>query len=237
MNEIKSLNRKTWFKLFALGIIFYTATQGTQFIGLSLLPSVTVSLWLNFTPIIVALLGIFILSEKPSLRQWSGTILFILGILVYFLPISLSSDQTLGLVVMTVGVIANSGSAILGRDINRSGKHHPLVVTVISMGTGAIILLAAGIALQGLPPIGFTNLLFLLWLALVNTAFAFTLWNLSLRSLTAMESSIVNGTMLIQIAILAWVFLGESITLKEIAGMLIAAAGALLVQIRKARIT
>ena len=47
-----------------------------------------------------------------------------------------------------------------------------------------------------------------------------------------MESSIINGTMLIQIALLAWIFLGEEITIKEIAGMLIAALGAVLVQLK-----
>ncbi len=48
-----------------------------------------------------------------------------------------------------------------------------------------------------------------------------------------MESSIINGTMLIQIAILAWIFLGEGISLREIIGMAIAAVGAVLVQLRK----
>ncbi len=48
-----------------------------------------------------------------------------------------------------------------------------------------------------------------------------------------MESSIINGTILIQIAILAWIFLGEGITLQEIIGMAAAAAGAVLVQLRK----
>lgn len=233
LEEIKSLDKKTWQKLILLGIIFYTATQGTQFIGLSLLPSVTVSLWLNFTPIIVALLGIFLISEVPTKQQWIGTLLFIVGILVYFFPVSLSSNQTLGLIVMTIGVLANSGSAILGRDINRSGKHHPIVVTVISMGVGAVLLLIIGVVVQGLPDINFTTILYLLWLALINTALAFTLWNISLRSLTAMESSIINGTMLIQIALLAWIFLGESISLKEILGMLIAATGALFVQLKR----
>lgn len=233
IEEIKSLDKKTWQKLILLGIIFYTATQGTQFIGLSLLPSVTVSLWLNFTPIIVALLGIFLISEIPTRQQWFGTLLFIAGIFVYFFPVSLSGNQTLGLIVMTIGVLANSGSAILGRDINRSGKHHPLVVTVISMGIGAVLLLITGIIVQGLPAINFTTILYLFWLALINTALAFTLWNISLRSLTAMESSIINSTMLIQIAVLAWIFLGESITIKEIGGMAIAAVGALLVQIKK----
>ena len=54
----------------------------------------------------------------------------------------------------------------------------------------------------------------------------------TLRTLSAMESSIINGTMLIQIAILAWIFLGEEISAKELIGMLIASLGAVLVQLR-----
>jgi drug/metabolite transporter (DMT)-like permease len=50
-----------------------------------------------------------------------------------------------------------------------------------------------------------------------------------------MESSIINGTMLIQIALLAWIFLGETISAKEISGMLIAALGAVLVQLKLKR--
>ncbi|MBT8380836.1 MAG: EamA family transporter, partial [Ignavibacteria bacterium] len=52
------------------------------------------------------------------------------------------------------------------------------------------------------------------------------------RTLTAMESSIINGTMLIQIAVLAWIFLGEGISIQEVIGMAIAAVGAVLVQLR-----
>ena len=213
--------------------MFYSFTQGAQFVGLSLLHAVSVSLLLNFTPIIVAVMGIFLLSEKPTVLQWSGAFLFIVGILAYFYPVDLSGGETLGVLVMIIGVLANSGSAIMGREINRSRRHDPLTVTVISMGAGSIVLLAAGLIAQGLPSISLTNILLLAWLAVVNTAMAFTLWNLSLRTLTAMESSIINGTMLIQIALLAWIFLGESITLKEVVGMLIAAIGALLVQLKR----
>ena len=216
-----------------LGFMFYSFTQGAQFVGLSLLPAVSVSLLLNFTLIIVAVMGIFLLSEKPIVLQWSGAFLFMVGILAYFYPVDLSGGETLGVLVMIIGVLANSGSAILGREINRSRRHDPLTVTVISMGVGSIVLLIAGLIAQGLPSISLTNILLLAWLAVVNTAMAFTLWNLSLRTLTAMESSIINGTMLIQIAILAWIFLGESITLKEVVGMLIAAIGALLVQLKR----
>jgi len=230
--EIKKLNGSDWIKLIIYGLLFIAFTQGTMFMGLQLLPAVTVSLWLNFTPIVVAILGIFFLREFPTVLQWSGAVLFIIGILTYFYPVSLSGKQELGLIIMTIGVLANSSSSVLGREVNRSGKFSPFVVTIISMGFGAMVLLIAGIAVQGLPLISLQNVIYLLWLAGVNTALAFVIWNHTLRTLTAMESSIINGTMLIQIAVLAWVFLGEGISLQELIGMCLAASGAVLVQIK-----
>ena len=73
------------------------------------------------------------------------------------------------------------------------------------------------------------------WLAVVNTALAFTLWNHTLRRLTAIESSLINNTMLVQIAILAWLFLGEPIGAREGLGLLVALAGTVLVQLPAAR--
>ena len=229
---VQNLEKRDWSKLILLGISFYAFTQGTQFIGLSLLPAVTVSLWLNFTPLVVAVMAIFLIKEFPAQLQWVGVVLFIIGILTYFYPVILSENQSLGLIVMTIGVFANSSSAVLGRSVNRRGNINPLVVTVVSMGIGSAILLLTGITVQGFPSISFENVLYLLWLAIINTALAFTIWNYTLRTLTAMESSIINGTMLIQIAVLAWIFLGESITIKEISGMFIATIGAVLVQLK-----
>lgn len=229
---IQNLSRKEWLKLILLGILFYALTQGTQFVGLSLLPAVTVSLWLNFTPLIVAVLAIFLINEFPSTLQWTGVVLFIIGIITYFFPVNLNEDQFTGLVVMTIGVLANSASAVLGRNINREARINPIVVTIISMGIGSIILLVSGIIIQGLPSISFENVLYLFWLAVINTALAFTIWNFTLRTLSAMESSIINGTMLIQIALLAWIFLGEAITIQEVTGMCVAAFGAVLVQLK-----
>ncbi len=232
-STLKSLKRNDWFKLSIYGLLFIAFTQGTMFMGLKLLPAVTVSLWLNFTPLVVAVMAIFFLYEYPTILQWGGALLFIAGILTYFFPISLSGSQELGLIIMTLGVLANSSSSVLGRDINRSGTISPIIVTVISMGFGSVLLLCTGVILQGVPQISIQNVIYLLWLAVINTALAFVLWNYTLRTLSAMESSIINGTMLIQIAILAWIFLGEGITFKEAIGMSIAALGAVLVQLKK----
>jgi drug/metabolite transporter (DMT)-like permease len=167
-------------------------------------------------------------------------------VLVFFYPVLItggvadphglwSFEQTIGLVVACVGVLANALSSILGRSVNRSGQLEPVVVTVVSMGIGGTVLLASGTLVQGLPPLSPVHWAIIAWLAVVNTAFAFTLWNRTLRLLSAMESSIINNTMLFQIALLAWFFLGEPLTGPKVVGMVLAALGTLVVQIRGAQ--
>jgi len=233
LRPLRGLSGRRWARLIILGLLFYAVTQGAQFLGLAYLPAVTVSLLLNFTTIVVALLGIFLLTERPTTLQWSGVFLNIVGIVIYFYPVAIPAGQIVGLIVVAVGVLANAGSSILGRRINRDGDIPPLIVTMVSMGVGAIMLLATGILTQGLPPLSPINWAFIGWLAVVNTAFAFTLWNHTLRTLSAMASSIINSTMLIQIAILAWLFLGEHLTWQEGIGMVLAGLGTLIVQVRK----
>jgi drug/metabolite transporter (DMT)-like permease len=84
-----------------------------------------------------------------------------------------------------------------------------------------------------MPILNWKSWLIISWLALINTAFAFTLWNLTLKTLPAMESSIINNTMMIQIPILALIFLGENLSLKQVAGMLVAGLGVLIVQLMR----
>jgi drug/metabolite transporter (DMT)-like permease len=100
------------------------------------------------------------------------------------------------------------------------------------MGVGSVILLVAGFSFEPAPRLTFQSWAIVVWLALVNTAFAFTLWNHTLRTLTAMESSIINGTMLVWIAIFAVIFLHETITSMELAGLIATSVGTILVQLR-----
>jgi drug/metabolite transporter (DMT)-like permease len=231
--EFRCLSHRDWWRLALLGLLLYTITQGTQFLGLFYLPAITVSLLLSCTPIIVALLGATWLQEPPSAQQWGGMALYLVGVLVYFVPATLPAGEIIGLVIVGIGVCANAFSALYGRSINRDGNLPPLVVTIASMGIGALILLITGIATQGLPQLSWQSWAIVLWLAVVNTAFAFTLWNHTLRTLTAMESSLINNTMLVQIALLAWIFLGDRPTGQQALGLVVASVGILLVQLRR----
>ncbi|MCA9917120.1 MAG: DMT family transporter, partial [Anaerolineales bacterium] len=193
--EVRQLDRSGWLRLLALGVVYYAVTQGTQFVGLNYLPAVSVNVMLGFTSVVVALLGLGFLGERPSLWQWLGMLAALGGGLLYFYPVQIPQAQLIGFVVVGVGVLANAGSAVLGRAINRVGHLRPLTVTTVSMGVGSSLLLGAGLATQGLPVLSWQSWAMVSWLALVNTAFAFTLWNHSLRTLSAMESSIINNTM------------------------------------------
>lgn len=232
IRKLQALPARSWFQLVALGVLFYAVTQGAQFVGLAFLPAVTVNLLLSFTAATVALIGVPLLSERPSPRQWGGVGLALIGALVYFLPLRIPTDQIIGYLVVVAGVLANAGSSLIGRGVNRRGDLPPLLVTVVSMGIGASLLLASGVLVQGLPALSFQGWAIVAWLAAVNTAFAFTLWNRTLQTLSAVESSVINGTLIIQIPILAVIFLGEQVTGKEALGLLLAAVGAVLVQLR-----
>jgi drug/metabolite transporter (DMT)-like permease len=232
--EMRAFSTKQWKSLAVLGLVFYTLTQGGQFLTLNHLEAVTFSLLLNFTSLLVAFFGIIALREVPSPLQWGGIIIFIAGVLVYFFPGSGSGAQVLGFALAGFTVCANAAAAVLGRSVNRDKTIPPLVVTAISMGVGAVSLLGIGLAVQGLPPISPAGWLIIVWLAVVNTALAFTLWNRSLQKLSAVESSIINNTMLVQIAVLAWLFLGEELALRAVVGLIIATVGILIAQLRPA---
>ncbi|HZW05149.1 MAG TPA: DMT family transporter [Anaerolineaceae bacterium] len=231
---LRRLTRRDWLLLVVLGLFYYSITQGTQFLSLAYLPAVTLSLLLTFTTPVVAIAGVRLLGERPTPAQWFGVLLYLAGVLLYFYPVQLPQGQLIGIGIGLIGVLSNAFSSIMGRSVNRGGQLDPLTVTVTTMGIGGLILLAAGLTTQGLPPLSPLHWGIILWLAAVNSALAFTLWNLTLRTLSAMESSIINSTMLFQIAILAWVFLAERLNWQQAAGMIVAVAGTLIVQLKRA---
>ncbi|MEL7626098.1 MAG: DMT family transporter [Anaerolineaceae bacterium] len=233
--SIKKFSREEWAKLLLLGLIYYAFTQGGQFLSLKYLDAITLSLMLNFSAPLVAIFGLIFLREPVRNLQWVGVAVFLLGVMVYFFPQSSLPKSALGLALGVFTVFSNSVASIMGRWVNREKSLDPIIVTGISMGFGAFLMLGSGLSFQGLPPLSGRSWLILLWLAVVNTALTYWLWNKSLQVLTAMESSIINNTMLVQISLLAWLFLGERVTWIGALGLAIATIGTVLVNIRPGR--
>lgn len=229
--SVRRFSRRELGFLVGLGLLLYTVTQGAQFVALQYLRAATVSLILSFTPAVVALTAIPLLNERLSVHQWGWIVMLLGGVGIYFHPFNLRTAAIVGIGVMIVGLLANAFSAILGRWFNRDKRVTPLTVTTVSMGIGSAVLLTTGVTVQGLPALSLQSWAIVIWLAVVNTAFAFTLWNRTLQTLSATESSVINNTMVVQVALLGWVFLGESIGPLELVGLALVMVGAIAVQL------
>ncbi|MFW9851684.1 MAG: DMT family transporter [Candidatus Thorarchaeota archaeon] len=228
---LKTINRRWWLKLVLYGLIFYTITQGAQFFGLLYQRAITVSMLLSFSPILVLILAIFLIKEKPSKLQILVVIIALLGAFLYFfksINLDLTTMGILALVIVIIGVLANALSAIMGRSINKSQELNPLIVTSTSMLVGSIVLLIVGLTTEDIPKLSLLSIGYILWLSIVNTAFAFTLWNHAMQKLAAVEISIINNTMLVQITILAVIFLSERPTVLQWIGLTIIAISGIL---------
>lgn len=232
MHLISSLKKEQWKALLIYGFVLITLTQGAQFLALSMLPAVTVSLFLNLSPILVLFLGYLFLKESINRVQLIGIILFIIGLIIYFYQVALG-DNMLGIAIAIFGVFINAIAAVYGRSINAKKDIDPMVITVVITGFGSIFLLLGGIAIQGMPVLDVQGWMIVAWLAIVNTAFAFTLWNIALRELKAVEANTINNTMLIQIALLSAIFLSESLSSRQWLAIAVVALGVWLVQLRK----
>lgn len=234
-NSVKGKSMRWWGTLALYGILFVSITQGAQFVGLELLEAITVSMLLNLTPLLVLVFGIILLREVPTIRQIGWIILGILGTLLYFYPVAFAGSQMLGLIVVGCGVLTNALSSIMGRSINKQRTAPPVVITGVSMAIGSLFLLLAGIILEGLVSLSPLSIFYILWLSVVNTAIAFTIWNKVMQTLRAIDISIINGTMLPQIVILSIIFLGEMPELIDWVGLLLVGISALAVQISQGK--
>jgi drug/metabolite transporter (DMT)-like permease len=209
--------------LSALGLVFIGIAQGAQFVALDNQPAATTSLVIAFTPLLVVAAAGRSLGEWATARQIAGAVLVAAGATLYF---SGALEATLvGMIAATLALLGNTFGSVIGRGVHRSGRRSPVVTTGVSMTIGAVALLGFGIAVEGIPTITGRAAAMIGWLAVVNGSLAFWLWNQSLRRLTATESAVINNTMLVQIAALAWVFLAETPSPAQIVGIVAVTAG------------
>ena len=232
LEALRGLTRRPWLLLTALGLLMYMLAPGAQYIALLYLPAVTTMLLFTFSTVSVALLSGMLLRERPTWLQWCGIVAALFGGYLYFHPVHLPMRQVVGILVVLVSMLSYSLAAILGRGIARSRVISPLLITVVSMGAGSAVLLAGGLIVEGLPSISLRDWMIILWLSVVNTSFTFVLWNRTLRTLTAVESNVITNAMLAEIAVLAWLFLGERLMFLDVTGLGLVIVGAVMVQLR-----
>ncbi|QLG61601.1 DMT family transporter [Halorarum salinum] len=223
--SLASASRVEWLRLLALGVLLYGVTQGGQFLALTSLRAAAVSLLLTATPAVVAAVAWPTLGERPTARTGVGVVTLVAGAVLYF---DAAPALGAGLLAGLLALAGNAGGAVVGRAANRDRTLPALAVTTVSMTVGALLLAATALATEPIPPLAPPEIGVVAWLAVVNTALAFWLWNVALRTLTAVEASVVNNTMLLQVAALGWLALGQSLSPLDLLALGVVGVGALL---------
>jgi drug/metabolite transporter (DMT)-like permease len=213
-----------------MAVAGYAIAQGSQYVGIGLLSTDMTAFLQNMTPVFVLAVSYPIMRERPVKIQLLGLLIVFAGLFTFLHGQPLRGEVT-GVFVVLVGSFSWAIYLVLLRTTGVAERIGALRFTAITMSIGSVILLVTGAAEGGSVTMNLDDWLILAWLSLVNTAFAFYLWNVSLKVLTAFEMSVLQNTMLAQIALLSWYFLGEGITLTMGTGMILILSGTCLVQL------
>ncbi|RJP26727.1 MAG: DMT family transporter [Candidatus Abyssobacteria bacterium SURF_5] len=216
--------------LAAVGLFMYGA-QGIHMIALSILTASDSGLVsMTWAPIAVVLFTLALERRLPRPVQLSGLALVLLGLYSYF-PLRLQSVRLLGI---GLNVISSSTWALAVILTHRTLSHtrvSSLRLTAVSMLAGSSLLLIAALAHDGAYIPTIWQAMWLAYLATVNTAFGFALYNHTMRVLGPFELIVFQDSMIIQIGIFSAVFLGEMITPAMALGMFFVTIGIAVVQI------
>jgi len=209
-----------WTRLFLMGLCAYTIGNGTLFWGLQYLPATTGSFLLSLIPLPVLFLAMIWLQEMPTRRQVMGLLATVGGSAAFFSP-GLSAEEPLGVGVVALGLLAFAVFSILGREVARGQRVDTLPLTALPLGFGGGLLLLLAPLLERVPTLSLTGWAIVLWLAVINTAFAGLLYNHSLQMLTALELNVLLNLAPLETALLANILLGERVTPSQVIGMVI----------------
>jgi len=221
--------RLAWMTLVVIGIFNYGVSQGLQYSAMRVLPVATIALLFCLLPAIQAIADTIWLREPPAPVELLGAAVTLGGVALY-LPWG-GSIAWIGLLMMAGTLIAATIGTTLSRKVAREGTTSTLHLTLVSIGAGALSVLPVGLLGEPAPRFPPFVVGALLWLALANTAVAWSLWNHALRTLTAFEANLVANTTVFQVGVLGWIFLSEPLTGRQIVAIVVAFGGVLLAQL------
>lgn len=230
----RELDRDSALKLVLLGVSGYAVAQGLQCLGLFYLPAVTVTFILNLTPIMVLAFNAATAGDRPTLPQLGAVLMVVAGAYIYFGG-RVEAGSVLGVAITLLSGLGWAVYLVAGRRFFADRSISPLAMSAFAMASGTVLIAGSAAVFEGLRPVSPQSLAIIIWLGVVNTAAAFFIWNHALAKVGAFEISILQNTMLIQIAVLSWLFLGESLTPTKILGMGLVFTGVLVVQLSSLR--
>ncbi len=196
---------------------------GEQFISSGL----SAVLFASHTLFVVIFAHLLLPDEPVSVRKVVGLLLGFSGIVLAFQD-NLGFAGSLGIVSMTGMILgAASGGFALVWLKRMEADYHPLHMVTSQMAFTAVVFLMVSLCVERRLPLNLSwkHLLSLLHLSVIGSAVAFVIYYWLVKNVAAVKVSFVLFVTPLVALFLGWLVLGEAISLNQILGGLLVAAG------------
>ncbi len=233
------VRRQDWRLLVAYGLIGVAGVQLLYFAAVSRIP-IGVAMLLEFTsPILVALWVRFVRRVILPPRMWVGTALALVGL-------AMVAEVWQGLRLDALGMLLGIGAALCAAAYFLIGEHGVTTLEPLGLVTWGMVVGGVAIAVMAPPwslpgeilggAADFGGLAVPVWVllltcAVISTAFAYLLSISAMRYLPSNVLSVIALCEPIVATALAWLVLGQALTLVQVVGAVVLLAGATVVQL------
>lgn len=229
--HIQLPNRQQTMSLLGIGLLGFGISVGAQFVGTDESNAVNGSLVTSASPAFIVVFAAIILKESLTLPRTIAVALASIGVIIIIDPTKadFSSETFRGNIALSIAAVTWGLYSVLIRKV--SAKTDTIVITLIAFFGGLFLTIPASmIELQSRPITSITTgtIIGILYLGIISTAGAMWLWN---RAFALVDASIVSLTFFAQPlvgAILAALFLGQTITFPVFVGGVLIILGVLL---------
>jgi drug/metabolite transporter (DMT)-like permease len=217
----RPIERRDWGMFAFLGFLAVTVNQGSFLYGLRLTTPTHAAIIYGATPVFVFLLAALLIRERPTLRKFFGVISAFAGVAVIVIGEGMAwqGQAWLGDLLILIATIAWALCTVLGKPLAR--KYGGVHYTAISLIWGAILFIPVGIFswgdfdLGGVSGQGWRSLLYM---AIVTSVIAYTIWFWALERLEATKVAVFNNAQPVITAFLSLWLMQEPIGVRLIAG-------------------
>ncbi|MER8950931.1 EamA family transporter [Mesorhizobium sp. M0185] len=205
-----------WLRSFVLGALNISIFLSMLFVAAYRLPGGVAATVLSVQPLIVIFLAAALLASPVRRLAIVAALVGIAGVAL----LVLTPNATLDAVGVAAG-LAGAASMAFGSVLSR--KWQPpaslLAFTAWQLTAGGLLLVPVVLFEPPIPFPTAANLLGLAWLGLIGAALTYVLW---FRGIARLESSVVSSLLFLSpvtAVLLGWVFLDQTLTLPQIAGV------------------
>ncbi|MER9634016.1 EamA family transporter [Mesorhizobium sp. M0228] len=206
-----------WLRSFVLGGLNISIFLSMLFVAAYRLPGGVAATVLSVQPLIVIFLAAALLASPVRRLAIVAALVGIAGVAL----LVLTPNATLDAVGVAAG-LAGAASMAFGSVLAR--KWQPpvslLTFTAWQLTAGGLLLVPVALLFEpSIPLPTAANLLGLVWLGLIGAALTYVLW---FRGIARLESAVVSSLLFLSpvtAVLLGWVFLDQTLTLPQIAGV------------------